>query len=145
MVFTAHLGEKAGMPVKDHYGCCLLTGSLLAQEGIIDAFRVAAREYIFFVPELMVCFWETINKADNFKFNGSPPLLPLLASAYENCHTRLPVWSWIIYGDDDDDDNFNDDDDHDDDDDDVMDEYDHDFEYYNNHDYHEDDSDDDDD
>ena len=153
MVFTAHLGEKAGTPVKDRYGCYLLTGSLLAQEGIIDAFRVAAREYIFFVSELRGCFRETINKADNFKFNGSPPLLPLLASAYDNCHTRLPVWSWILYGDDDDDnfndddddDNFNDDDDDDDDDDDVIDEYDHDFDYYNNHDYHEDDSDDDDD
>jgi hypothetical protein len=58
MTFTASLARNV-----DHNIFNSITGRRLAQQGLIDTFCVAAREYVFIMPELRDCFWSTIIKA----------------------------------------------------------------------------------
>ena len=91
---------RIGYEVLDPNGCYELTGSLLAQEGIIDAFRVAAREYIFMMPKLMGCFRHTINKASYWHtINGASNVNGRVRvhHDYENCYSSL--WEWIFIDD----------------------------------------------
>jgi hypothetical protein len=58
--------EQWSVGSADLHACFESTSYSLARDGIIDAFRIAARETVFKFPEdkLMDCLWYTIEMAD---------------------------------------------------------------------------------